>query len=38
MPGTIDKKEFLNLAEGQDQASLAIQLAVFDLVDTQVTA
>ena len=34
MPGTIDKKEFLNLAEGQDQASLAIQLAVFDLVDT----
>lgn len=33
-PGTIDKKEFSNLSENQDQASLAIQLAVFDLVDT----
>jgi len=32
--GTIDKKEFSNLSENQDQASLAIQLAVFDLVDT----
>ena len=33
-PGTIDKKEFSNLSENQDQASLAIQLAVFDMVDT----
>ena len=32
--GAIDKQEFCNIAEKQDPTSIAIQLAVFDMVDT----